>query len=86
MNDVNPYDSPTERSSRGDRFWIGCVIGAAVCFALMIMLLVAAGFLAYFGASSTRPAPVPVAAPGQTKGGVEVPAGPERVEAGEMAD
>ena len=81
MNNVNPYDSPTERSERGDRFWVGFIIGAAACFVLMFaLMLVAAGFLVFVNLSSTQPTTVPIVGPGGTPGGVDVLPEPEKIE------
>lgn len=82
MNDPNPYDAPAEGSKRGDRFWVGFIIGVAACFAVMFaLLLMAGGFLFFVNVSSTPPpSVVPIAGPGGTEGGVDVLAEPEPVQ------
>jgi hypothetical protein len=81
MNDPNPYDPSTERPVRGDRFWVGFIVGAAACFAVMFaLMLVAAGFLVLANGRPAQPITVPIVGPGGTPGGVDVPAEPDKIE------
>ena len=87
MNNPNPYDSPTERSEPGDRFWVGFIIGAAACFVVMLaLMLVAAGFLLFAVKPTSTTTNVPIVGPGGTPGGVDVLAEPEKIESARPAD
>ena len=61
MNDQNPYDPPArDGAQRGDRFWIGALVGCLGAVVFMSLLLVVLGAGLFFVRASPEVQPVEV--------------------------